>query len=218
MDDNLIPLSYISQYNYCARRSGLLLLEQQWSENLDTAKGRYEHENVHERSNLRKNNIVVITDMALISNKLGLVGKSDAIEAIPSDVGYEFPFLPGGKWMICPIEYKHGRLRKEEEYELQLCAQAMCIEEKYNCSIDTGAIFFISSHRRQEVKIDRTKREKVKDAAVALQKMLESEKIPKAEYSSKCVKCSLRDICMPDTNHSVQKYMKHVYNCFKEDI
>lgn len=218
MDDNLIPLSYISQYNYCKRRAGLLLLEQQWSESEDTVKGRYEHENVHEESNLKKGNLVVITNMILNSSSLYLFGKSDVIEALPAEEGQEFPFLPEGKWTIYPIEYKHGRLRDEEEYELQLCAQAMCIEEKYNCNISKGAVFFINSHRRYEVKFDQSKRTKVKESAMALQRMLTSGKIPNAEYSSKCVKCSLKDICMPNISNSAKKYMNQIYDCFKERI
>lgn len=217
MNDNLIPLSYISQYNYCKRRAGLLLLEQQWNESLDTAKGRHEHKAVHEQSNLKKNGIIVITDMILTSEKLCLSGKSDAIEAFLSDEGNAFPFLPNGKWILYPVEYKHGRLRNEEEYELQLCAQAMCLEEKYSCTIKKGAVFFISSHRRHEVEFDRDKRGKVEETAAALQQMLESGKTPDAECSSKCGKCSLKEICLPDSNRSVSKYMKNIYDCFKEE-
>ncbi|MBD5482794.1 MAG: CRISPR-associated protein Cas4 [Lachnospiraceae bacterium] len=217
MSDNLIPLSYISQYNYCKRRAGLLLLEQQWNESVDTAKGRNEHENVHKQSNVKRGDIVVITDMTLTSDKLCLSGKSDAIEGIWSENGYEFPFLPNGKWQLYPIEYKHGTLRSEEEYELQLCAQAMCLEEKYNCNIRKGAIFFISSHRRCEVDFDNNKREKVKRTAEALQEMLISGMIPHEEYAPKCKKCSLKGICMPDINYSVSQYMNRVYHCFLEE-
>lgn len=218
MDDNLIPLSYISQYSYCRRRAGLLLLEQQWSESSDTVKGRHEHENVHEQSNVKRGDIVVITDMVLTSVKLCLSGKSDAIEGRRSENGCEFPFLPNGKWELYPIEYKHGTLRNELEYELQLCAQAMCLEEKYDCKVEKGAIFYISSHRRCEVDLDSSKRTKVIKAAEDLQKMLISGTIPHEEYSPKCKKCSLRDICMPNINYSVSQYMNRVYHCFLEEI
>lgn len=218
MDNDRIPLSYISQYAYCKRRAGLLLLEQQWNENADTAKGRIEHENVHNQSSGKKGDVIVITDMTLTSEKLGLSGKSDAIECLRSEDGCEFPFLPEGKWKLCPIEYKHGKLREEEEYELQLCAQAMCLEEKFGCSINRGAIFFTSAHRRYEVELDCKKRMLVEKIAEALQNMLKLYVIPPAENSAKCKKCSLKDICMPGVEHTVSQYMNCVYSCFSEDL
>ena len=93
----------------------------------------------------------------------------------------------------------------------------MSLEEKYNCDIRKGAIFFISSHRRCEIDFDKDKREKVKRTAEALQEMLISGLIPHEECAPKCKKCSLKDICMPDINFSVSQYMNRVYHCFLED-
>lgn len=207
-DDCFIPLSYISQYNYCKRRAGLLMLEQQWNDSSDTVKGTIEHKNVHTDSISARNNVITVSNMGVISHKMNLMGNCDAVEVYASENGTALPWLGDGKYELYPIEYKHGSLRTEPEYEYQLCAQAMCMEEMFGCHIDLGAIFFISSHRKQEVKFTRAHRETVENTAVKLSEMLENKIIPLAEFSSKCLKCSLKDICMPKVSRSVSDYLK----------
>ena len=95
-DDNYIPLSYISQYNYCRRRAGLLMLEQQWSDSADTVKGSLEHKNVHTASITSRNSMITITDMSVVSRKMHLMGKCDAVEALLSENGTAFPHWQNG--------------------------------------------------------------------------------------------------------------------------
>lgn len=209
-DDKLIPLSYISQYDYCRRRVGLLLLEQQWDDSVDTVKGTAEHKNVHKSGHITRREVSVITEMEVYSKKYNIIGKCDAVEAYENEDGVFLSFLGNKRYRLYPVEYKHGKLRSEEEYELQLCAQAMCIEEMYSCNIETGAIFYISSHRRKEVVFTEKMRQKVESIAKCLTSMLDSYEIPLSEFSSKCIKCSLKDICMPETDKSVDQYMRIV--------
>lgn len=209
-DDKLIPLSYISQYEYCKRRVGLLMLEQQWSDSTDTVKGTAEHKNVHTSGHTTRGDNSVITDMQVYSRKYNLIGKCDAVEAYEDDNGVLLSYLCDKRYRLYPVEYKHGKLRSEEEYELQLCAQAMCIEEMYSCKIMSGAIFFISSHRRKEVLFTDKMRQKVADISERLVSMLDSCQVPMADYSSKCIRCSLKDICMPETERSAANYMKQI--------
>ena len=216
-EDNYIPLSYISQYNYCKRRAGLLMLEQQWSESTDTIKGRAEHENVHTLSLVRKGNIFMISDMQIVSHSLSLIGRCDCIEAAPDDGGSVFPFLDEKRYSLYPIEYKHGKTRDEAEYNLQLCAQAICLEEMFGCRIENGAVFYISSHRRKEVAFDSNMRNMVSLTAKALETMLRTDDLPKSEKTSKCLKCSLKDICIPSVKYSSKKYMEKVYSTFGSD-
>lgn len=215
-DDKLIPLSYISQYGYCKRRAGLLLLEQQWSDSADTAKGSTEHKNVHTAGISERNNIRTLTDLQVISHSMNLCGRCDAVEAVESDNGYLIPFLGQKRFALYPIEYKHGKLRAETEYELQLCAQAMCIEEMFDCRIDRGAIFYISSHRRKEIEITDKYRDSVRRTADALSEMLIQQTVPDAEPSLKCIRCSLKDICLPETPRSVSDYMKRLKHEIRE--
>ena len=118
--DDHIPLSYISQYSYCPRRAGLLLLEQQWADSSDTIKGIDEHRNVHEQKTKYHHDKVEITEMCITSNLMNISGKCDMVEAYPNEKGSCFPFLDKQKYILYPIEYKHGKLRDEEEYILQL--------------------------------------------------------------------------------------------------
>ena len=144
MDDNLtIPLSYISQYNYCKRRAALLMIERLWDENSYTAMGRNEHDRVHTPAADHKSDCIVVTDMPVFSGKMLLFGKCDAVEMYEDENGCVISFLDNKKFIPYPIEYKHGVLRNETEYELQLCAQAMCIEEMFDCHIDKGAVFIL---------------------------------------------------------------------------
>lgn len=109
---------------------------------------------------------------------------------------------------LYPVEYKHGSLREEESYQLQLCAQAMCLEEMFHTTIEEGALFFISSHRRLPVLLDEALREQVRQKAEALHQMRKALSIPAAQYSAKCKRCSLREVCMPKVKRSAGAYCK----------
>lgn len=207
-DDRYIPLSYISQFHYCRRRVGLLMLEQQWSDSTDTIKGTAEHKNVHTAGAKFQKGRYVLTELQVFSKRMGLAGKCDAVEAILCADGVKLPFLDEKRYALYPIEYKHGRFRDELEYELQLCAQAMCLEEMYSAKIESGALFYISSHRRKEIAFDDELRNTVIKTASELANLLDNEQVPQAVSSSKCSRCSLKDICMPDISHSVKDYMK----------
>lgn len=214
--DNYIPLSYISQISYCLRRAVLIMNEQQWNESVDTVKGRIEHQNVHLSGVENRGCFHLITDLTVYSDELELIGNCDAVEFSESNEGFITPFFKNEKVKIYPIEYKHGKIRDEEEYKMQLCAQAMCIEQMYECEIKEGAVFYINSHRRAEVKFDEQLRSKVKNAAKELKKIKMMSDRPTAVFSKKCVKCSFKDICMPEIKSSSSIYMKSVINSFKE--
>lgn len=209
-NDELIPLSYISQYHYCKRRAGLLMLEQQWGESTDTVKGTAEHQHVHTTDVNVRGDVIVLTDMCVISKEMQLFGRCDVVEARKERQGMCFPFLPEGRYVLYPVEYKHGKLRIEREYELQLCAQAMCLEEMYGCSIPKAALFFISSHRRKEILLDDTRRDEVRQTAGSLAQMLADQKVPRPVASARCIRCSLKEICQPDVPESAESYLKRL--------
>ena len=215
-DDKMIPLSYVSQFGYCKRRTGLLMLEQQWNESVDTAKGSAEHQNVHLYRSAERKGVVTLTDLPVISHNMNLIGRCDAIEATESKGGAVIPFLEHRSFTLYPIEYKHGKMRSESEYELQLCAQAMCLEEMYHCEIHSGAVFYISSHRRKKIQFTIEMRESVQQIAKALSDMLQTKIVPAAEPSPKCAKCSIKDICMPGIAESAADYLKQISREMKE--
>lgn len=207
--DDYIPLSYIAQYGYCPRRAALLMLEQCWNENEYTAQGRSEHENVHDSRIEKRDDIIKLYEIQLCSDIFKLIGKSDCIEFTENKKGAYIQEF-NGYYDIYPVEYKHGKLRKEKEYNMQLCAQAICLEEMYNCKISKGAIFYIGSHRRCEVIFDEQLIRETKMAAEELLRISKNELIPKPNPSPKCKKCSLVDICMPNVSVSGLKYIDYI--------
>lgn len=214
-DPEYLPLSYLSQMGYCPRRVSLLLNEQVWLESADTAKGRKEHESVHTQRIERRGSEVKLFEYAVFSDALGISGKCDLVEARKDPSGcrippVEFPVL------LYPVEYKHGKLRDEQEYKIQLCAQAMCLEEMYHTTIPEGAIFYISSHRRQTVALDEPLRRLVRETAEELHRIRDTLSVPAADYSEKCRRCSLLEYCMPGVRQSARAYCEQLAQEAKE--
>lgn len=205
-EDDLL-LSQLTHAGYCLRRVALVMNEQLWSESGDTAKGRLEHERTHTRRIERRGSEVKLYDHEVRSRRLGIRGKCDCIEAQAWEDGCTVPGILFPV-RLYPVEYKHGRVRSEEEYELQLCAQAMCLEEMYQTTIPEGALFYTSSHRRFPVQLTEELRAKVEQTVETLRRIREQQLLPKAEYSSKCKKCSLKEQCMPRLKKSALAYCR----------
>lgn len=191
-----LPLSYLSQVRYCPRRAALILLDQAWADNEYTASGAFGHEVAHAGGIERRDDSVRICDFRVRSEKLGLSGRCDLVEAISDPAGVHLPFLKGA-WRLYPVEYKHGKVREEEEYNLQLCAQAMCLEEAFGGFISEGAVFYLTAHRRQAVALTEELRREVEVCAARLWQMLEDGRLPPPIDGPKCLKCSLKEICQP---------------------
>lgn len=206
MDDwEPIPLSRLSQAGYCLRRAALLTNEQIWTESTDTAKGRAEHERVHTQRIERRGNSAKLYEFPVFSRTLGIAGKCDCIEAEADFGGCRIPALDFSV-RLYPVEYKHGKIRSELEYEIQLCAQAMCLEEMFQTHIPEGAIYYITSHRRYSVPLTEELRTLVKETVGRIESFRQDFSIPQAEYSAKCKACSLREQCLPGVQPSASAY------------
>lgn len=204
-----LPLSWLSQWAYCPRRAGLLLNERLWEESADTARGRAEHERVHTQRVEKRGGIVNLYEFTVFSDRLLLLGRCDCLEARRDAEGCRIPAVDFAV-RLYPVEYKHGTVREEEEYQIQLCAQAMCLEEMFHTSIPEGALFFISSHRRVTVPLDASLRARTEAVAGELHRLREKLTVPHAEYSAKCRHCSLRDPCMPRVKTSAGDYLQQL--------
>lgn len=207
----LFPLSWLSQYGYCKRRCSLLALEQVWQENEYTAAGRIQHKRVHTARTEQRGEIIHIYEMPVFSRRLGVSGFCDCVEAHLSSSGVSIPYGEG-TFTFYPVEYKHGVVRDEEEYHLQLCAQAICLEEQFGAKIQAGAIFFIDAHRRDEVLLTDELRRKTWETAGAIAEMIEAQKPIPAVYSAKCRKCSLREACQPKVGKSSRSYSNRLWD------
>lgn len=204
-----ILLSQLSHAGFCLRRAALLTNERVWAESADTAKGRAEHELVHTQRIERRGNSAKLYEFPVFSHRLGIAGKCDCIEAEASSDGCRIPALPFPV-KLYPVEYKHGKLRSEREYEIQLCAQAMCLEEMFQTQISEGAIYYITSHRRYSVALTEELRCQVKDTIQKLRSLQRNFSIPPAEYGAKCKACSLREYCLPDVHRSALGYCQQL--------
>lgn len=203
----MIPLSRLAHAGYCLRRAALLTNEQLWNESADTAKGREEHKRVHTSRIERRGDTVSLYEYDVFSQLMNIGGKCDCIEAVRDEAGCRIPAVDFPV-SLYPVEYKHGKVREEEEYELQLCAQAMCLEEMYRTTIGEGAIFYISSHRRKIVTFTESLREKVRQTVAEIEKIRREYYTPPAQPGPKCKRCSLRDLCLPDVKASASDYCK----------
>jgi CRISPR-associated exonuclease Cas4 len=183
----LINVSSLNQYAYCPRRCGLIYLEGEFADNLHTQRGNAEHERVDRASHATtRDGARVEYALPIWSDSLGLIGKCDVVE-----------FWTDGT--VYPVEYKHGPRRPWLNDDMQLGAQAMCLEGMFGVTISNAAIFHAGSNRRREVALTAALRNEVEKAVAAIRAMLQSNRLPDATSEEKrCRECSLRDVCQPD--------------------
>ncbi len=191
-EDELLPLSALQHLHFCERQCALIHVEQVWVENLYTAEGRIMHERADSGIKESRGSLRVECSVPLRSYRLGLVGKADVVE-------YHKEKGPGKKveWQPFPVEYKRGRPKKDSCDKVQLCAQAICLEEMTGKTVMTGALFYGKTRRRQDVAFDEPLRSETKKLAVKLHRLIDSRKTPKPIYSKKCDSCSFFDLCLP---------------------
>ena len=182
-DDALIMISALEHYSYCPRQCALIHQEQTYDENLYTLRGRAVHKQVDEPEHTVEAGVRVERALSLWSDRLGLTGRADVVE-FHGPTPY-------------PVEYKHGPRRQKEHDDLQLCAQALCLEEMTGQAVPEGAIFHHSSRRRRVVYFTPALREKVAQTVVAIRHMAAAPTLPPAVNDARCTHCSLRDACLP---------------------
>ena len=180
-----ISLSALQHWMYCPRQCGLIHLEQAFADNIHTARGQAVHHLVDTPGYEIKSGVRIERALPLWSDRLGLIGKADLVE-----------FHPDGN--IYPVEFKHGAKRQKLHDDIQLAAQAMCLQDMLGRPVTHGAIFHASSHRRREVDITPALRQLVVETAEAIRAMLASGKLPPPVNDARCKECSLKDICQPE--------------------
>ncbi|GAB6166953.1 CRISPR-associated protein Cas4 [Thermostilla marina] len=189
-EEEWIALSAVQQYAYCARRAALIHFEQLWQGNRFTAEGMRVHKKAHDstRSETRSGTRIV-RGLEIKSAVLGLSGKCDVVEF----------YKNGKRRKIRIVEYKRGKPKGEldKPFQVQLCAQAMCLEEMMDVAIPYGYIFFAKIRRRDKVVFDDSLRKKVIEIAEKLHELARTRRTPPPEFGAKCRNCSLHDLCLP---------------------
>ncbi len=205
-EDDLLMISALQHILFCPRQCALIHIEQQWTENRYTAEGKIMHERVDEAGRESRGRIRTAFGLPLRSLRLGLSGRADAVEYHRQ--GDESPGTPF--WQPFPVEYKRGKPKKNDSDLVQLCAQAICLEEMLVCSVREGAIYYGKPRRRMAVIFDDALREETTEAARRLHVLIATGLTPQARYEKKCDSCSLLPLCMPKTTgarRSVQGYL-----------
>jgi len=190
---NPIPISALQHWSYCPRQCALIHVEQVFADNLHTARGNAVHALVDEPGAERSGTVRIERAMPLWCDWLGLVGKADLVEFARDGTAY-------------PVEYKHGPRRKHAHDELQLAAQALCLEEMTGKQVSNGAIFHFSSRRRREVQIDDTLRRDVEQAVVAVRALIAATALPPPANDVRCRNCSLIELCQPKVLAETRRY------------
>jgi len=144
----------------------------------------------------------------------GLIGQADVVEFHQSDTGITLHGA-SGLWQPFPVEYKRGIQKKRQEYDIQLCAQALCLEEMLHTEVPSGALYYGKSHRRMEINLSAALREKTENAAQQLHELVESRTTPTARYCKKCDSCSLYSYCMPKTTGMTKKIDLYLSKAFE---
>lgn len=202
-EDEMLMLSGIQHYMFCPRQWALIHIEQQWADNKLTVEGEILHKNVDNPFYRQKNgDTITLRSLHIASKELGLYGITDAVELIPSDSPEDSITHDRykGYWKPYPVEYKRGHSKPDERDEVQLAAQAMCLEEMYGIHIAYGALYYNEEKHRDVVTISETLRNTTRQCAEAMHKIFKSGKMPPAAKAQHCKNCSLKDICMPEMN------------------
>ncbi|OZG64006.1 CRISPR-associated protein Cas4 [Bifidobacterium eulemuris] len=197
-EDDWLALSGIQHFSFCKRQWALIHIEQLWSENYLTTAGFLEHDRAHDyAASESRGNTLIMRDLRIFSRTLGVTGACDVVEFQRSSDGVP---LHGreGLWLPYPIEYKHGKSKINDADRLQLCAEAMCLEEMLACAIPEGALFYRETKRREQVVLNDDLRFKVRELFEQMHDLMKRGWTPVVKTGKSCAACSLKDWCLPE--------------------
>jgi CRISPR-associated exonuclease Cas4 len=213
--DELLPLSGLQHFQFCRRQWALIHVERQWHENVLTAEGRIMHNRADQPFVMEiREGVVIARSVPVASYRLGLNGVCDVVEFVPSEDGV---VLQGreGKFAPVPVEYKHGKPKSNPCDEVQLCAQAMCLEEMLSITIPRGFFFYGETRRRLKVEFSQDKRQLVEKIAGEMHEYFSRGYTPKVKKSKACASCSLVDICLPDILDGAETASRYIARCIE---
>lgn len=196
-ESDYLQLSGIQHFAFCRRQWALIHVENLWQENLRTTEGKLMHRRAHDASvRERRGDIITVRGVSVSSPTLGISGQCDVLEYRKDPSGVELPFAEG-KWLPYPVEYKRGSPKATPADRLQLCAQAMCLEEMLCCDIREGALFYGETRRREIVAFSEELRRAVREALAEMHQMHRRGHTPRVRPTKSCNACSLRELCLP---------------------
>ena len=209
-EDDFLQLSGLQHFKFCRRQWALIHIENQWAENYRTVDGAILHENAHDGIRTESRGDLLITrDMRVFSRTLGVSGACDVLEFHRGGTGIP---LAGreGLWQPFPVEYKRGRPKEHDADALQLCGQAMCLEEMLCCEIPAGALYYGEIRRRKEVTFTPELRQEVRTLLAEMHSLYDRGHTPRVKPTKGCNACSLKELCLPKLmrGRSVAEYLR----------
>ncbi len=208
-EEDYLQLSGIQHFAFCRRQWALIHIEQQWSENYRTTAGEIFHDRAHDESITEKRKgILIVRGLKISSRVLGISGQCDIVEFHEDSDGINIKGQDG-MWKVIPIEYKRGEPKEDNSDNLQLCLQAMCLEEMFLTDISYGFLFYGKNKRRTRVDFDINMRTQVQDMTSEMHELFARGYTPNCKKKPRCKACSLKDICLPSiqSQASVESYI-----------
>lgn len=203
-EEDYLMLSGIQHFAFCRRQWAMIHIEQQWAENYRTTAGELMHRKAHDEGSFEKRgDLLIVRGLRIASRELGLSGQCDVVEFHENEKGISI-FGYDGKWDLVPIEYKHGSPKENNADELQLCAQAVCLEEMFQTDVPEGFLYYGEKRRRSPVKFTDDLRFEVKKMADEMHALFQRGHTPNVKPTKQCKACSLENLCVPRLQKSIR--------------
>lgn len=215
-EEEYLMLSGIQHFAFCRRQWAMIHIEQQWAENYRTTAGELMHKKAHEEGSFeRRGDLIIVRGLRVSSRELGLSGQCDVVEFRQDEQGIQL-FGYEGKWHPIPVEYKRGSPKENQADEMQICAQAICLEEMFQTHIPEGYLYYGEKRRRSPVIFTEDLREEVKKATTEMHELFQRGYTPKVKPKKQCAACSLEELCIPRLQKTV-KVRNYIERCIGAD-
>ena len=196
-EDDFLLISGIQHFRFCRRQLALIHIENQWAENVRTVEGEALHRKAHDASaRERRGDLLIVRDLRVFLSRLGITGACDVVEFLRDPNGVAL-HGEAGQYLPFPVEYKRGSPRTDSADELQLCAQAMCLEEMLACDISSGAVFYGETRRRKAVSFSPELRAEVEACVSQMRELWQRGHTPRVKPTKACNACSIKELCLP---------------------
>lgn len=217
-EDDFFQISALQHYVYCPRQCALIHVEDAWRENVFTVRGDILHQKVDTDTYETRGAVKTVRGLKIHSFRLGISGRCDVVEFHGASAEGHLQqrkglgkgdLLPG----VVPVEFKSGKPKDDISDKVQLCAQALCLEEMPGTTVTHGEFFYAKIRRRVKVEIDSELRRQTEEIIARVRELIVNRQTPAAEYSPKCRNCSLEKICLPKamSERKLKKYVKELY-------
>lgn len=215
--DDYLMLSGIQHFAFCRRQWALIHIEQLWKENVLTFGGRQLHRNADDPFFTEsRGDLLISRSVPLVSHALKMYGVADVVEYHRSNEGIVISGREG-RWTVVPVEYKAGKRKPDDRDEVQLCAQAICLEEMYRTEIEYGHLYYGKTRRRTEVPLDDELRRRVTELVAGMYVLYDAGTTPPAVLLPHCKNCSLVEICMPSVSSRRRSVDRYLATCIRRD-